>query len=327
MTSVLANLNEKIANCYEKAAQQGEIVFKPSTSETITTDQGNEFVLTLLTSLSAKPTQENSPEQVQRPKDFNPFVNPDPLLTVVADLKLEDGAPSYNILLNKFPVTPNHILLTTSEFQSQNAPLSASDLTASFRILEQLDLKSRHFGFYNCGDSSGASQAHKHVQFMELPANFVPFADYLAGQEDPFIANSRKEPLQSSKLPFAHFILPLPASKDALYQDDYLTMAFSSLLARCMTVFREHDCDIGYNVIFCKKWIMLVPRSKSVYTARIAEGEPELTLGINSCGFLGLILVKNEALKQLVLKVSPEAILQELGFPNTAGKKSDEYDY
>ena len=38
------------------------------------------------------------------------------------------------------------------------------------------------FAFYNCGPESGASQPHKHIQFMTLPSReqFKPYAETLS---------------------------------------------------------------------------------------------------------------------------------------------------
>ncbi|CEP21765.1 APA2 [Cyberlindnera jadinii] len=310
------NFTELVANTYNEAADKGDVVFTESTTKFID-DDDFQFAITFAPSLAKKPTQEKAPEQEARPENFNPFLNPDPKLTVVAGY-----ADDYNILLNKFPITPNHLLLTTKEFKSQNAPLSPDDLIASFKILAELEKSStsneKFMGFYNCGDNSGASQPHKHLQFMKYPDNFTPFPASIAASEEHFIANSNKEPLQSPKLPFAHFILPLPKDKETLYDEDYLVLAFSSLLQRVMTILRDAEKPIAYNVVFTTKWMMVVPRSQPYYKGK---------LGINSAGFTGLILAKNQELNDLILEDGPLKILEEVGFPNTSGQPTDEYHY
>jgi ATP adenylyltransferase len=310
------NFTDIIETTYNTAHQDGEVVFTESTSDYVEVDDF-QFVITLAPGLAKKPTQEEAPEQIKRPKDFNPFLNPDPKLTVIPDY-----AENYNILLNKFPITPNHILLTTKQFKSQNSPLSPDDLAASLKILEALEKGSKSnekfVGFYNCGDNSGASQPHKHLQFLKYPNNFTPFPGTIAAGEEAFIANANKEPLQNKKLPFAHFILPLPRDQKTLYDEDYLALAFSSLLQRVLTILRDSEKPVAYNVIFTTKWLMLIPRSTAYYKEK---------LGINSAGYTGLILAKNEELNDLILKDGPLEILKECGFPNTAGEPTDEYHY
>lgn len=311
------NFEELITSKYQKAVESGEIVFTDSTSHIFEDEETEyQFNLTLLKSLASKPTPENAPEQIQRPKDFNPFLNPDPELTVLADY-----GSKFNILLNKFPITPNHLLLTTKEFKSQNSPLNPDELLASMKILDKLEKSSKtnekFFGFYNCGENSGASQPHKHLQFLKFPGNFTPFPSLIAAKDDPFVANANKEPLQDPKLPFAHFVLPLPRG-EKLFDEDYLAMAFSSLLQRTLTVTRDAEADIAYNVVFTKKWLMLVPRSSPIYKD---------VLGINSVAYTGLWLAKNEELNELIRKEGPLEILKTLGFPNTYSQPTDEYHY
>ncbi|KAH3684604.1 hypothetical protein WICPIJ_004435 [Wickerhamomyces pijperi] len=311
------NFGELINSKYQAGVQSGEIVFSESTSQIIE-DEATEyqFNLTLLASLASKPTPEEAPEQIQRPKDFNPFLNPDPELTVLADY-----GSKFNILLNKFPVTANHLLLTTKEFKSQRSPLTPEELLASMKILDRLEKSSKanekFFAFYNCGENSGASQPHKHLQFLQYPDGFTPFPSEIAAKDDPFIANSKKEPLQDTKLPFAHFVLPLPRG-DELFDEETLVMAFSSLLQRTLTVLRDAEVDVAYNVVFTKKWMMLIPRSAPIYKEK---------LGINSCGYTGLLLAKNQELEKFILEEGPLEILKALGFPNTGGQPTDEYHY
>jgi hypothetical protein len=52
-------------------------------------------------------------------------------------------------------------------FQPQNSPLTPPDLTQTYLLIRASQKsKSPIFAFYNCGIDSGASQAHKHIQFI-----------------------------------------------------------------------------------------------------------------------------------------------------------------
>lgn len=300
---------------FQKAHAAGDVVFADSTNECVE-DSNFDFIVTYAPSLAKKPTQQNDPEQIQRSKDFNPFLNPEPELTVIADY-----ADQYNILLNKFPITPNHLLLTTKQFKAQSAPLTPNDLIASLHILKSLQAGAKgdqFVGFYNCGDNSGASQPHKHLQFMKYPDNFLPFPSTIAASEGAFIANTNKEPLQDARLPFAHFILPLPRDEETLFDEDYLALAFASLLQRTLTILRDTEKPIAYNVVFTTKWLMVVPRSTPYYKEK---------LGINAAGFTGLILAKNKELHDLIIEDGPLNVLAAVGFPNTSGEATDEYHY
>lgn len=245
----------------------------------------------------------------------NPFEDPEPELTIVEDF---GDANQFRIVYNKYPVVPRHFMILTKQFKSQKTPLSPDELIASYSVLKKLkeDKDNKWFGFYNCNDESGASQPHKHMQFMTLPKDFTPFPETLISTSDAFIPSTKSEPLQYPQLPMAHFVAKLPKLEELSGED--LVMYFSSLLQRCLTVSRDNNASsIAYNVIMTTEYIMMVPRKHGVY-----EG-----LGINSCGILGLFLFKNKQLLQMVKAHTPMKVWEYVGFPNTSGQGSDEYHY
>ncbi|ODQ80261.1 hypothetical protein BABINDRAFT_166613 [Babjeviella inositovora NRRL Y-12698] len=311
------NFGKLLSQTFDKAVETDYIAFTPSTSEILDVD-GVKFQLTQIDSLSRRPTKGSL--------DANPFANPEPELTVV------QSYVDYRIVLNKFPVVRDHFMLVTSKFVSQDTPLTPVDLQATYHTLLAANKGTgeRHFAFFNCGPESGASQPHKHIQFMRLPAlstGFVPFPDLLAMSSPAFIPTSTQEPLQRKDLPFAHFVaaFPSPAEIAALGQgldEEAFGLYFISLLQRVMTIMRENDVSSpSYNFVMTEKWMMLVPRSLGYFT------DGDLLLGVNSCGVLGLVLVKNRMLYELVKAKGPAEILGQLGFPNTSGIASDEYHY
>ena len=81
-------------------------------------------------------------------------------------------------MLNKFPVIPNHFILATKENKRQTHVLEQDDLEATYACLKAWEEgvpsgtgtgRGRLFAFFNSGDYSGASQPHRHLQF--LPVN------------------------------------------------------------------------------------------------------------------------------------------------------------
>lgn len=69
-------------------------------------------------------------------------------------------------------MVPLHHLLVTKHYEEQTKPLSPPQLLASYQILQSFYEAKKSpdspagemLCFYNCGDMSGASQHHKHVQ-------------------------------------------------------------------------------------------------------------------------------------------------------------------
>lgn len=249
---------------------------------------------------------------------INPFAEPEPELTILDDFGPED---EFKLVYNKYPVVPKHFMMITKEFISQNTPLNSNELLAIYSVLQTLKNapeKQEWIAFYNCGEESGASQPHKHVQFISLPPeNFRPYPEDLISTSEPFIPSTTREPLQNPDIPFAHFVAKLPNISEV--DKDDLTMIFSGLLQRVLTVLRENEANhISYNCILTTNYMMLVPRKKAKYAEKI---------GINSCGILGLFLCPSEETFNLCKEVGPLEILKDVGFPNTAGQSTDEYHY
>lgn len=306
----------KLTGKYESAVANEHIVFAGDSAiseivERKVKDKTYEFQLTHLETLKKRPAKGS--------KEENPFAKPEPELTILDSYGPND---EFRVVFNKFPVVPNHFMIITKEFVSQNTPLSPIEINASYSILTHLKKHDRSgknwFAFYNCGQQSGASQPHKHIQFMTLPNGYTPPIDSIANSSPAFIPSAKQEPLQDSSLPFAHYVARLPDDISDLNEDD-LTMYFSSLLQRALTTLKQNGHNhISYNFCLTTKYMMVVPRASGYYKD---------LLGVNSCGVMGLFLCKNQELVDLVKHDGPENVLASVGLPNTSGEPTDEYHY
>ena len=277
--SLSDNFYETLSSKYDSAVKGEHVLFngESAVNKIEKATAGNTTIdvqLTLLKSLAKRP--ENGK------KDENPFEKPEPELTIVDTYGASD---EFKIVFNKFPVVPKHFMLVTKEFKSQNTPLSPSELLSTYEVLNALDKQKSDyneewFAFYNCGPESGASQPHKHIQFMTLPpkADFKPYAETLEKVLDP---RQIQAPSQNKDLPFAHYGVQI---SDNVEGERELAELFVTILQRTLTELRENDQNhISYNFIMTKKYMLMVPRSKGQYDGK---------LGINSCGFQGLFLCK-----------------------------------
>lgn len=96
-------------------------------------------------------------------KPVDPFQDP-PKGLFVTELP-----PSHILVLNKFPVVPNHFILATKTFKEQTNLLEQGDLGAAYACLKAYrDNGEELFGFFNSGKASGASQPHRHIQFLPV---------------------------------------------------------------------------------------------------------------------------------------------------------------
>ena len=147
----------------------------------------------------------------------DPFESPPADLLIAAVPRKE---PSHNLVLNKYPVISNHSIIATKTSKPQTDLLEEDDLAVTYACLGAWSESSaddpprRLFAFFNSGEQSGASQAHRHLQFL-------PFED-MAGsdttQEEwgllidkmnyPFPEKSHF--LHNPLLPFRHYALQIP---------------------------------------------------------------------------------------------------------------------
>ncbi|CAI4038377.1 hypothetical protein SMKI_04G7210 [Saccharomyces mikatae IFO 1815] len=321
------DLKQKIHDKFVAAQRDGHLKLTRAESRKLKDPlKATQYWVTFAPSLALKSDGKRSNDS----KKEDPFANPDQELVVVDDVN-DDG--EYKLLLNKFPVVPEHSLLVTSEFKDQKSALTPRDLMTAYKVLCCLDKDKdddtsdeKYLVFYNCGPHSGSSQAHKHLQILRMPKEFTPFQDTLCNEKGYFLPTFNAEPLQDDKVSFAHFVLPLPESPDQV-DKDLLAMCYISLMQKALTFFQDWANESpelikSYNVLLTKKWICVVPRSH-------AKSEPPLTLNINSTGYCGMILVKDKE-KLDTLTAKPHLVdksLLECGFPTTAGGKPTKYHY
>jgi ATP adenylyltransferase len=133
----------------------------------------------------------------------NPFLPYNPAV-FVADLSV-----THVCLLNKYSVVSGHVLLVTREYREQESLLDEHDFDAFFACLSQID----GLCFYNSGPAAGASQPHKHLQFVPFPLaaeGDAPRGAPLARLWEA--SNCQPGKIGSSRrLPFQHRLARLPA--------------------------------------------------------------------------------------------------------------------
>jgi ATP adenylyltransferase len=75
--------------------------------------------------------------------------------------------------LNKFPIIAEHFILATKSNKKQKHELEQDDLEATYACLKAWQdgtgsKQKRLFAFFNSGEHSGASQPHRHLQFLPV---------------------------------------------------------------------------------------------------------------------------------------------------------------
>jgi sulfate adenylyltransferase (ADP) / ATP adenylyltransferase len=251
-------------------------------------EQGNlRFLVRVLANIQRK----EKAAQQQNP-DFNPFLPYDP------NLFITHLSSTHLVLLNKFNVMDHHILIVTREFISQDSLLDRSDFQALAMGLAEID----GLGFYNGGQIAGASQRHKHLQIVPLP--FVP-----DGSQLPLEPSIREMAGHNPKLPYRHaitlfnnldFTQPLAAA-------DRLLKHYQDLLTTLNLI--EHSGATeplgAYNLLVTRKWMHIVPRSRESFAG----------IPVNSLGFTGALLVKNQTQLSQLKAAGPLTMLSQVGHP------------
>ncbi|KAK6510522.1 bifunctional AP-4-A phosphorylase/ADP sulfurylase [Arthrobotrys conoides] len=177
MAASIQSLRSLIFTTYKRALKAGALTFAETEVHNIAHD-GINYQIRYAPNLLKKPIAAAS--QTHTPP--NPTSKPNPFLPPSPALYITGIPPSHNLVLNKFPVIPGHFILATSEFEKQGCPLTAGDLEGALNVLrdwesDNIDRTEVHdeageyqclYGFFNSGKESGASQPHRHLQFIPL---------------------------------------------------------------------------------------------------------------------------------------------------------------
>ncbi|MEM9089226.1 MAG: DUF4922 domain-containing protein [Cyanobacteria bacterium P01_F01_bin.53] len=287
-------------------------------------ENGIRFLVRILANLSRKEKAKSQQGQTiqGKTKPANPFLPYEP------DLYVTDISETHLCLLNKFNVVDHHFLIVTREFESQENWLTLADFEALVRSFSEVD----GLGFFNGGAIAGASQPHKHLQviplFSGVSALPITAAITTATREDSGVHNS-------PSLPFKHAIAKFKESPvyesqlDAEKPDTHHKELFSALakqyltsyhtLLTAMGVTSNTSTDIqwqgkqtaAYNLLCTRQWMMLVPRSQEKYA----------DISVNSLGFAGSLLVRNQEKLEELKAIGPMTLLKKVAcLVNPRGK-------
>jgi ATP adenylyltransferase len=224
--------------------------------------------------------------------NVNPFLPYDP------DLFVAEISPTHVALLNKFNVVDHHLLIVTRTFEDQKRLLTRRDCEALLICLAEID----GLGFYNAGPIAGASQRHKHLQLIPLPASPGPRLPI-----EPLLRSVHMVGVTGTVpgLPFLHAYAPMdpqwieqPVGCASLLLAHYHSLLHAVGLSIERTA-EGHDRSAPYNLVATRHWLLLVPRVKECF-----EG-----ISINALGFAGALLVKDEAQLTILRKHGPMTAL------------------
>lgn len=278
------------------ALRCGALLSIPTEYEFVEQD-GVRFLVRILSNLVRKDEAKKKEEKATATsgKEFNPF------LPYEEDLFVADISNTHVCILNKFNVVDYHLLIITRAFEDQDSLLTLQDFEAMWACLAEFN----GLAFYNAGKLAGASQRHKHLQLVPLP--LVPGESQIPVA--PLFASAQFQDAVATipKLPFVHVLTPLnPDGVESPFQ------AAEATLERYHTLLRAVGLQDGangnrqsgpYNLLATREWMMIVPRSQEDFES----------IAVNSLGFAGALLVRNQQQMQFLKDYGPINLLQQVG--------------
>ncbi|MDO5653159.1 MAG: phosphorylase [Brachymonas sp.] len=276
------------------ALASGALVPVQAEQDTVEQD-GMRFVVRWVSSLAAKDASAGvAVPGGPRDPNFNPFLHPEPALTVGA---LGD---THVAILNKFPLSQQHLVLATKVFEDQLMPINQADFMALARVMTEAG----GMGLYNGGKVAGASQRHKHLQWIPGTPDNASLAIYLPGLPQDL-------PLQGlathPKLPMRHCFVRVDCTTGMPVEQaaEQLTQAWAH---GTQTLGLQAGADglvPPYNMLISHGWMLLVPRSQERYES----------ISIASICFGGTIYTRHREQLDVVRKAGPLQALAAVGFP------------
>ena len=229
---------------------------------------------------------------IRRKPDFNPFLPPE------ADLTVAELGDAHLVVLNKFPVIDRHLLIVTRQFEDQHTPLSRTDFDALAAVI------AAHggLGFYNGGRTAGASQAHKHLQWVpESAATFDAFIPADLPAQAP-AAGARA--FANPALPWAHAFVRLASGERSDTELDGATLA-AAFRTACAALGLPCAADPmpPYNLLVTREALLLVPRVHEKWQ----------DVSVNSLGYSGSLFVRDREQIERLRACGPLAVLAAVG--------------
>lgn len=282
---------KKIVKTTANALATGALLPIPTNYEFIE-DGGVRFFVRILANLTAK--DEERKKQGEKGERINPF------LPFERDLFVADISETHAAVLNKFNVVEHHLLIITREFEGQETLLTVMDFEALWACLDEYD----GLGFYNGGEAAGASQPHKHLQLVPLPL----------APEGPRIP---VEPLLQTAIfegelgvvpgfPFLHVFVRLDEGvistrhTGAEETFDLYCKMLRHVGMKAADGNRRELQSGPYCLIVTRERMLLVPRSREFF------GD----ISINSLGYAGALLVRNEEQMAVLRRCGPMTALK-----------------
>lgn len=250
--------------------------------------------------------------------------------------------PTHLLVLNKFPIISEHFILATKTNKLQTDQLEQDDLEVTYACLKAWgnghahERNKRLFAFFNSGEHSGASQPHRHLQF--LPVERMMNEEKCSGWEllmDQIMATPQSVTKgvpslkQYPKLPFTHYASVLPSNPTGpqllkIYQDLYKAAVTSvnehvQSHPNDLEIYPKEDgsLSISYNLAMTTSAMAICPRRREGNMLQQDDGSDVGFVALNGTILAGTLMVKYQE-EWDVLRAEPaklNTLLEAIGIP------------
>jgi ATP adenylyltransferase len=216
---------------------------------------------------------------------------PNPFLPWDLPLQIEHLASGHVLLLNKYPVQGEHMLLITDQWQPQDGWIRPVDWEAVMTV----SADTGGLWFFNSHATAGASQPHRHLQLLprQMGQSSCPLAPLLQAQlldDGPRWSWSYRLCRRGRE--------GYGADLGVLYHD----------LARSLGLGDpDHDCRPRhpYNLLFDDDWFVIVRRRR----------EHGAGFSVNGLGFAGYLLCTASSDLEWLRRHGPWTLLESVAEP------------
>jgi ATP adenylyltransferase len=216
-------------------------------------------------------------------------------------------------------VIPDHFILATTAFKEQTHLLDAEDISAAYECLRAYREDGEElFGFFNSGEHSGASQPHRHIQFL-------PVQSMCSGVPDGVKWDVLTDSLASADaaLPFKYFSSRLPSNPSA----EQLHTTYKSLYEQACHISgtnpNTQEASISYNLGLTDRSMVLCPRTSDGTEISGENGDPIGRVSLNGTILGGTLLVKSEEEWNVMREDASKLyeVLHAIGIPLSRGER------
>ncbi|KIV89786.1 hypothetical protein, variant [Exophiala mesophila] len=324
-------LKALVSSKFSKAYEAKDIVFSSTSLAILAPKEELSFQLRYCPALAKKPQKQDPPSQASKKgSKFDPFDNPASELLIAA---VPSRAATHTLVLNKFPVIKRHFIIATREYKPQTGVLEMDDLSLTHACLRAWGQDSHTpadqglFAFFNSGEHSGASQPHRHLQFL-------PVRDMVEQEQADFrllvhrmtVPAHPNLPLyQDPAFPILHFSTPLERdiSPEDLHAKYVLLLKAALSASRSpgqpfndqISVESEGSTVFSYNLALTTDRMAICPRKQEAF--QIPFAGPDSSVALNGTILAGTLMVKEKA-EWDALRTDPsilDRLVAEVGYP------------